>query len=319
MTSASRPPDRLPTVFGALFDRPYLLLSLTSLFWAGNAIFGRNAAGLIPPIALSFLRWSVAFMILLPFGWRHLRTDWPAIKARLGFMLVLSATGIGAFNTLQYSALEYTTALNVLLLQSSMPLIVALWSLLLLGVRLSVAQGIAITLSMAGVALILLKGDLAALGTIDLNRGDIIFTIALVVFGYYSTLSIRRPKIHPLSFLAFTFGCGALSVLPFLLWELHARPPLSINAVTLTTIAYVAIFPSILAYLCYNRGVLMVGPNRAAPFFHLVPVFGSAMAIAFLGERPGWYHIIGYAMVLTGVVVAARKPRTDTPEPISGH
>src|SRR4051812_15805442 len=122
-----------------LSNRPYLLLTLPAGFWAGNAIVGRNAAGHIPPVTLSFVRWGLAFLIVLPFAWRHLAADRAAIRGRLGTMIVLSISGIGAFNTLQYWALEYTTALNVLLLQSAGPLFIAVWSLVLLGVRLTAA------------------------------------------------------------------------------------------------------------------------------------------------------------------------------------
>src|SRR6186997_2981341 len=121
-------------------NQPYLLLSITALCWAGNAIVGRLAAGHIPPVSLSFLRWSLAFLTILPFAWKHLVRDWGAMRARLGIMVILSITGIGAFNTLQYWALEHTQALNTLLLQPAGPLVVAVWSLLLLGVRLTWAQ-----------------------------------------------------------------------------------------------------------------------------------------------------------------------------------
>jgi drug/metabolite transporter (DMT)-like permease len=184
-----------------LANQPYLLLSITALCWAGNAIVGRLAAGHIPPVTLSFLRWSLAFLIILPFAWKHLRRDWGTIRARLGTMIVLSVTGIGAFNTLQYWALEHTQALNTLLLQSAGPLFVAMWSLILLGVRLTPAQAVGIALSLMGVLVILLHGDLTALASIEFNKGDLIFTVALAIFGLYSVLSLKRPKIHGLSFV----------------------------------------------------------------------------------------------------------------------
>jgi drug/metabolite transporter (DMT)-like permease len=293
---------------GWLANQPYLLLSIAALCWAGNAIVGRLAAGHIPPVTLSFLRWSLAFLIILPFAWKHLKRDWGAIRARLGTMVVLSITGIGAFNTLQYWALEHTQALNTLLLQSAGPLFVAMWSLILLGVRLTPAQAGGIALSLTGVLVILLHGDLTTLGNIEFNRGDLIFTVALAIFGLYSVLSLKRPKIHGLSFVGFTFGCGAACLIPLLIWELLSRPVMQLDATNLLMLFYVAVFPSTLAYLCFNRGVQLIGANRAAPFFHVVPVFGSAMAIVFLGERPQLFHIIGFALVLTGVFVASRKP-----------
>jgi len=290
-----------------LANQPYLLLCITALCWAGNAIVGRLAAGHIPPVTLSFLRWSLAFLIVLPIAWNHLKRDWAAIRAKLGTMIVLSIAGIGVFNTLQYWALEYTQALNTLLLQSAGPLFVAVWSLALLGVRLTLAQACGILVSLTGVLVILLHGDLTTLRNIEFNKGDLIFTVALVIFGLYSVLTLKRPQIHGLSFVAFTFGCGAACLIPFLIWELLTRPAMQFTANNLLMMFYVAVFPSTIAYLCFNRGIQLIGANRAAPFFHVVPVFGSVMAIVFLGERPQLFHIVGFALVLTGVFVASRK------------
>lgn len=326
-----RPPGKMPhlskasrmtslpsegrTAIGWLSHQPYLLLSLTSLFWAGNSIVGRHVAGHIPPVTLSFLRWSLACLLLLPFAWRALMQDWPALRARLGFMLFLSAISIGLFNTMQYWALEYTTALNSLLLQSSVPLFVAIWSLLLLGIRLTAAQGAGIVLSMTGVLVILMNGDLSELTSVAFNKGDVLVVTAMVIFGLYSVLVMRRPPVRTSSFLAFIFGCGTLWMIPALVWELSTHPIPAIDADNFFSVAYVAIFPSVLAYLCYNRGVELIGANRSAPFFHLLPAFGSAMAICFLGEALHAFHIVGYALVLAGIFVAARKPKMqDAPD-----
>jgi drug/metabolite transporter (DMT)-like permease len=307
--SAIEPASRAPAG-NWIANQPYLLLCITALCWAGNAIVGRLAAGHIPPVTLSFLRWSLAFLLILPFAWRHLVRDWPAIRGHLGTMIVLSVTGIGAFNTLQYWALEHTQALNTLLLQSAAPLVVALWSLILLGVRLTLAQACGVLLSLAGVLVILLHGDLTTLSNIAFNKGDLIFTVALVIFALYSVLTLKRPQIHGLSFVGFTFGSGAACLVPLFIWELYARPVMQIDTANLLTLAYVALFPSTLAYLCFNRGVQLIGANRAAPFFHVVPVFGTVMSIVFLGEHPQAFHFIGFALVLAGVFVASRKPKT---------
>jgi drug/metabolite transporter (DMT)-like permease len=290
-----------------LANQPYLLLSITALCWAGNAIVGRLAAGHIPPVTLSFLRWSLAFLITLPIARSHLKRDWAAIRSRLGTMIVLSVTGIGAFNTLQYWALEHTQALNTLLLQSAAPLIVAVWSLILLRVHLTLAQGFGVLLSLCGVLTILLHGDVTTLSNIEFNKGDLIFIVALVIFALYSVLTLKRPPMHGLSFLAFTFGCGAATLIPLEIWELTARPVMALDGPNLLTLFYVAVFPSTLAYLCFNRGVRLIGANRAAPFFHVVPVFGSIMAMVFLSERPQAFHFIGFALVLSGVFAASRK------------
>lgn len=290
-----------------LMDKPYLLLSLASLFWAGNIVLGRFIAADFPPMALSVLRWGCACLMILPFAWPHLHADWPVIRRNLPLFTLLSLTGLAGYNAIAYLGLQSTQALNALLIQSSGPLFVALWSLVLLGIRLTWPQTIGICISLLGVLTILSRGHPEALAAIHLNKGDLLFTLGMIVFGVYSVLAMKRPAIHPLSFIAFASGYGTLLLLPALIVEVLSghHPALSVdNALTL---AYVAIFPSILSYLFFNRGVELIGANRAAPFFHLIPVFGSVMAIAFLGERPQLFHAIGYALVLAGVVIAARR------------
>ena len=183
----------------------------------------------------------------------------------------------------------------------------ALWSLAILGIRLTAAQAFGVLVSMCGVLIILLHGDFTTLSNIDFNKGDLIFMVALIFFALYSVLSLKRPPMHGLSFLAFTFGAGAACLIPLEIWELSARPVMKLDAPNLLTLFYVAVFPSTLAYLCFNRGVRLIGANRAAPFFHVVPVFGTVMSIVFLGENPQAFHLIGFALVLTGVFVASRK------------
>jgi len=301
------PPAPAANPLGWLNNQPYLLLSLTSLFWAGNIVLARFVAGHVPPMTLSCVRWIGAFLMLLPFALPHLKRDWPALRAKLPLMLALSATGFAFNNAISYWALHYTEALNALLIQSSGPLFVALWSLVLFGVRLTLAQFAGIILSLTGVLVIILRGDLAALASIHFNRGDLMFAGAVLSFGLYSALMPYRPKTHQLSLISFTIGCGAVLLLPFSIWEFFAGVTLKPDALTAATLLYVMIFPSSLAYLFFNRGIALIGPNRAAPFLHLVPVFGSAMAILLLGERLRLFHLIGYALVLAGIVIASRR------------
>jgi drug/metabolite transporter (DMT)-like permease len=309
MTPSYRQP-RAVALVAWFANQPYLLLSLTSLFWAGNIVLARYVAGHVPPITLSCIRWVGASLMLLPFAWPHLRRDWPALRAHLPLMLMLSATGFAINNTLSYWALQFTDALNALLIQSSGPLFVALWSLLLFGIQLTRAQLLGIAISLAGVLTIILRGDFAALAGVRFNKGDVMFAGALMVFGLYSALMTRRPVTHQLSLIVFTTGCGALMMFPFMLWEISNGDRLSFDALTIATLIYVVIFASALAYLFFNRGIALIGPNRAAPFFHLVPVFGSAMAILLLGEQPRLYHLVGYVLVLAGVIIASRRGST---------
>src|SRR5260370_1100451 len=153
---------------------------------------------------------------------------------------------------------------------------------------------------------VLLPGDIGALAGIQFNKGDVMFAAALLAFGLYSALMPRRPKTHQLSLISFTMCCGALLLLPFSLWEFSTGFTLKFDLLTVATLIYVVIFPSTLAYLFFNRGIALIGPNRAAPFLHLVPVFGSAMAILLLGEQPRLFHLVGYLLVLAGVGIAAQ-------------
>lgn len=293
--------------FGRLANQPYLLLSLTSLFWAGNVVLGRYVAGHVPPIALATIRWTGSFLLILPFAWPYLKQDWRTIRNNLPMLLTLSITGIGAYNTIAYIGLQYTSALNALLMQSSGPLFVAFWSLVLYRARLTPMQALGIAISLAGVLTILPRGDIEALSGIDFNKGDLIFAGALMIFCIYSAMMPHRPRMHALAFLGFTTGVGALVNVPFAIWEGMSGYTITLDTQTLLTLAYVVVFPSTLAYLCYNRGVELIGANRSAPFYHLIPVFGSVLAIGFLGEEPRLFHVVGYALVLLGIFIAARK------------
>lgn len=300
------PPTLQPPFTARLANQPYLLLTLMALFWAGNIVLGRYVAGHVPPFALTFVRWGGTCLVLLPFAWPHLQRDWPVIRAHLPLLLMLAFTGFAANNALSYWGLQHTQALNALLIQSSGPLFVALWSLVLFRIRLTRAQAVGIALSLLGVLVIILRGNITALKTIEFNIGDVMFAGALFVFGLYSALIPKRPIVHPLALITFTTGCGALMLLPLVGWEISNGDFFTFDRLTVLTIVFVVIFPSTLAYLFFNRGLELIGPNRAAPFFHLVPVFGSAMAIVFLGEKPELFHLVGYALVLAGVFIASR-------------
>ena len=294
---------------GWLFDQPYLLLALTSLFWAGNTVLGRYLVGHIPPVTLAFVRWAGAALVLLPFAVPHLARDWPAIRKHAVLMTVLALCGFSTYNTMAYYGLKYTSAINGLLLQSFGPLLVALWSFALYRERLTPRQAGGVCISLVGVIVIVSHGSLDVLIGLGLNRGDVWFLIALLFYTYYTVALRQRPKMHTLSFLTVAMGWGAVLMLPAVAFELAGGPVLVLDTVTFASFVYVCIFPSALGYLFLNRGIELVGANRAAPFLHLVPVFGSIMAVALLGERFEVFHAVGYALVFTGITVATRKPR----------
>lgn len=290
-----------------LFGRPYLLLSLTMLSWGINIALGRFIAGTVPPVTLAQIRWTGAALILFPFAWPHLRHDWPAIRARFPLVLVVSFAGIASFNTITYYAMQYTEAINGLLTQSTAPLLIGLWSFVFFRDRLTAPQITGILISLLGVATIITRGDPAALVHFHFNPGDLWMLLAIALWSLYSALLRKRPAVHWLSFLATTIIIGAIFILPAFFVELALGYRIDPKPEAFAVIAYVVVVPSILAYLFYNRGVELIGANRSGPFFHLIAVFGSAFAILFLGERPQWFHALGYGLIIVGIVVSQRR------------
>jgi len=303
--SAPDTPPRRGGIAASLYDRPYLLLVLTTLFWSGNFIVGRAVHGTVPPVALAFGRWAGAFLVVIGIAWPRLRRDWPMLLRHWPMLLLLAATGIAAFNTFVYIGLGSTTALNGLLMQSTMPAAILLCSLLLFGERPGVMQVLGIAVSFAGVVVIITRGEACALGRITLNVGDLWMFAAVLAYALYSVLLRRRPPVHPLSLLAAIFALGAAMLVPFLAWESATAAP-HLDRPTVLAVLYVAIFPSVIAYFCWNRGVELVGANRAGQLVHLMPVFGSALAILVLGEAFHGFHAAGAALIFAGIVLASR-------------
>lgn len=225
-------------------------------------------------------------------------------------MLLLAFTGITIYNTLAYLGLQHTTALNGLLLQSAAPLVIGFWSLVLFGDAMTPRQLAGTLISLLGVLIILTGGQPDILLSLDFNIGDILFFCALLFYGIYSSVLRKKPKMHWVSFLWVTVVFGAIMLLPAFFWELETGSPTELSWRSFAAFAYVILFASLMAYGCFNRGVELIGANRAGPFFHLMPLFGSLMAILFLGEQPALFHAAGYGLILLGVILAQRKSRS---------
>lgn len=292
-----------------LFDRPWLLMVVPALCWAGNAIVGRAAAGEVPPIALAFWRWVVAAAILLPFAWPHLRRDLPAMLRAWRPMLALSVLGVAVFNTMLYTAAQSTTALNIVMLQTTMPVMIVVASFLLFGEGVTARQGLGISVSLLGALILVGQGDPAVLARLELNRGDLWMLGGIVSYSAYTALLRRRPPVHGLSFAAATFVVGALVLLPLHLADALLGRPLPLTPQAGFAVLYVALFASILAYLAYNRAVALVGANTAGLAAHLVPVFGTILAVLLLGEVPRWHHGAGIALIAGGIWLAQKRAR----------
>lgn len=290
----------------ALWSRAYPLLSMTALFWAGNSIVGRAARELVPPAALSFWRWTFALALLLPLAWPHLKRDWPVLRAHWPVMAILGALGIGAFNTLLYSGLQTTTALNSMLIQSAQPALILMLGGLVMRDRTSARQVAGVLVSLAGVLMVIARGDLALLLALRLNAGDAIIAFAVLLWALYSVLLRKRPPVHPLSFLAASIMVGLVVIAPVYLMELASGRRIVPETGSALAIAYVSVFPSFLAYLFFNRGVELIGSAATAQFMNVMPLMGAGLAMLFLGEALHLFHVAGLALVLAGIWVAGR-------------
>lgn len=289
-----------------LRERPYVLLTFAPLFWAGNIVLGRGVIDTIPPISLAFWRWSGALILLLPFAWRHVRRDWPTAVQHWKILALLALLGISCFNTLLYVAVQTTTAINGALVQSAMPAVIIVLSLLLFREKIAAVQSLGVSMCVAGAAMIVVRGSWHTLIQLSPVQGDVWMMVAVVLYALYSVLLRKRPALHPLSFLTLTFGIGVLSLAPLYLWELSwVRPTATAGNIALS-VMYLAVFPSVLAYLCWNRGIELIGANRGGLFINLIPVFASILAIFLLGESLHAFHVIGMGLIFGGMVLFNR-------------
>src|SRR5690348_3700645 len=192
-----------------MWNSAWTLLALCNLFWAGNIVIGRAVAGVVPPIALAYWRWTGAFLVALIVAWPHVRRDLPVLLRHWRLMLLLSATGIASYNTMSYVGLTTTTALNVLLLQSAMPLVIIVWAFALFGDRPTIRQTLGVIVSLTGVAVIASRGSAEVLLALRLNPGDVWILVAMAIYGIYAVMLRRRPPVHPLSFLVAAMGIGS--------------------------------------------------------------------------------------------------------------
>lgn len=292
-----------------LFANPYLLLTLTALFWSGNIVVGRGIHESVPPFALAFWRWSIALLCVLPLALPHLRKQWPLLRKHWKILVVLGLLGVGGYNTLVYIGLHSTTATNASILNSFVPIATIALAFLLLGRRIGRIEAVGVLVSLAGVALIVARGELQTLIGFTLNRGDLWLLGAVLVWGLYTVGLHWRPPIHPMLLFAVCAVVGLSALTPFYLWELASGHHIQPSMPALLSILYVGVLPGFLGHVFYNAGVAAVGPNQGSLFIHLMPVFGTLLAAIFLGEQAHWFHFAGMALILGGIFLTTRYRR----------
>nr|WP_319516300.1 DMT family transporter [uncultured Cohaesibacter sp.] len=288
----------------------YAPLALATLCWGGNVVIGRAVRGDLPPLGLSFWRWFFCCLILLFFTARKLPANWPVIRKHWKLLLAMSATGIAAFNPLQYQALHSTTAINSTLILATCPAIMALLSVFILKEKLGLAQIAGIMISFFGVIFVITSGELSTLFHLKFTVGDIWMVGAAIVWALYSiTVKLRPLALDPLVMLMVITGLGALILLPLYIWETLTYQPVTLTPTNLAAIVYVTFIASLLAYFSWNKGVGLIGPSKAGVFIHLMPVWVAILAFFLLGERLQGYHLMGIAFIAIGIVLNSRRAR----------
>lgn len=281
---------------------------LPPLFWAGNAVAGRIAVGQLPPIALAFWRWLFALLLILPFGLPRVAAQWNEVRRRWKVLSMVALFSVTAYNTLLYVALTSTTAVNATLVSAAIPVAIVLLSRVWLGETVGIRQAAGIAISLAGVVLVIARGDPDNLLKLGLQPGDVWVLAAVVSWAIYSVLLRRHPSsLSPLALLTVQMILGWLFLVPFYLWELTTDQVFLLTWQSAGLIAFVAIFPSILAYHLWNQGVAKLGANLAGQYTYLIPVFTAVLAALFLGESFRWFHAAGLVAIIGGIRLAAKK------------
>ncbi len=292
-----------------LSGNAYLMLLLTMTLWACNTVAARLAVDNISPMLLVLLRWVLACGVLVIIAREALKADWPLLRTRLPYVFIMGALGYTAFNALFYVAGHHTTAINIGILQGSMPILVLITGALALRETATPIQWFGTSLTMLGIAVVASGGELATLKALTFNIGDIMLLIACVFYAGYTVGLRKRPAVSSLGFFAVMAVAATLTSIPLAVAEYANGTMLWPNWKGWLLVIFIGLGPSLLAQLLFMRGVQLIGPVRSGIFINLVPVLGPLFAILILGEKFGWHHGVALALVLGGIAIAEHGKR----------
>ncbi len=288
----------------------YIILCITTLIWGGNSVAGKMAVGHVSPMMLTSMRWVIACLVLLIFAAPQVRRDWPAIRKNWLLLFGYGVVGFTAFNAFLYSALQYTSAINAVIEQAGIPMVIFVMNYVLFRTAFSWAQIAGFTLTLFGVGLTASHGDLTTLLSLELNQGDALMMFAVLVYAGYTVALRFKPDIHWKSLIAVSAFGALVSSLPLVGWEIATDRFIWPDGEGWIIIAYAGLLPSLVSQILYVRGVELIGPNRAGLFINTIPIFGTLLSIFLIGETLQTFHIIAMALVLGGIAVAERgRPR----------
>jgi drug/metabolite transporter (DMT)-like permease len=286
----------------------FALLVLANLLWSGNWVIGRAVRDSFDPLALNFWRWLVAALVMAPLGLSEALAQRALIRRHAGLFALLALTGVAAFQTLVYLGLRTTSAINAVLINAAGPLFMLACSWILERETASRRQIAGMLISFAGVVIIVSRGELASLGHLEFHRGDLWILAAMPLWGIYSVLLRRSPRELRGMGLAFTIAAiGVAMLVPLYALDAMRGPLRWPSAGEIGAVVYIAVAASVVAFLAWNRGVAIVGANAAGFTLPLLPAFGTALAMVFLGEALQAFHAAGFITIVAGVVLATYR------------
>lgn len=297
-----------PGFLAVLTGRPYLLLCLTTVGWAGNAVAGRLAVGHISPMMVVTLRWLVVVLVLGALAGRALRAEWRSAASHWLYLFGMGALGYTVFNAIFYWSAHHTSAVNIGVIQGVTPALVMGMAYLAYRSRITSLQAVGLAVTVAGVALVASRGSWEVLRSLAFNIGDVGILVASALYAGYTVGLRRRPPMSPLAFFAAMALAALATSLPLLAVEVARGAALPPDLQGWALILYIGIVPSLLCQMGYMRAVQLIGPNRAGLFMNLIPVVAACLGVALLGEHFGLYHAAGLALVLGGIWLAERRP-----------
>lgn len=294
----------------AAYGNAYVVLTLCAMSWGGNAVAGRLAVGEVSPMLLTLLRWTGVVLLVALFARGAVHSQWVVLRRHLPYLGAMGALGFTTFNVLYYVAAHRTSAINLGILQGAVPVMVLLGSLVAYRTPIRPVQVLGILVTLAGVAVVTTRGDLAGLAAMAFNSGDLLMLGACAVYAIYTVALRRRPDVPGLAMFGVMAAAAMLASVPFAAWEAWSGAASAPTATGWAVVAFVILFPSFIAQLMFMRGVQLIGPGRAGVFINLVPIFAASFSVMVLGEHFAVHHGVALAMVLGGIAIAERgRPR----------
>ena len=287
----------------------YLLLTLSTLFWAGNFIVGKFATLFeIPPLTLNVFRWIAVWLILMPFTYKEIYNNLSYVKKNWLVICFMGIITISTFNSVVYFALNYTQVINAVLVLAAIPAATIVCSSSMNIEKTNIFQLLGLFLSIIGIGSIISSGDFQKIISLNFNKGDIWMLVCVITWSLYSTLLKKNKfKFSQFTLIQLMVSAGILFLIPQLFYEKSIGLEVNFNKAFFIILFYVVVFPAIAAYYCWQKGVEIIGPNRASMFIQLMPLFSAVMAIIIFKEKFELYHFVGAAFIVSGIFLSNKK------------